>query len=330
MSTRRGAAIVAALLFVWCALPAELLAQSQGSKIDPGEAVRLRKDEADAKPYPQHRLVYSNLVALRFNPIGLENQLDLSYRYRLYDSAAPILRESYLGVAFTPSVSPAIVRLGATLEFRPLSILYFSAGYYGASYFGLFNFTQDYRSPRADHSDTALSDDDAISSLGQEAQLRGQLLLKFGPIVVRNDLNGYWGRFDLEDPGATVYYNPRLDLLMPNNGWGLVNDSDVLYLGDGGLVLGLRSTLSHAFYRDRDFLPGESTENPNTPHWRVGPLVAYQLYDDPNATWFNRPTILVIAQWWVDHRFRTGEDVSQAVPYFVAGLRFDHQLWSSP
>ncbi len=316
-------------------LPRPAWSQAQGSKIDPEDAVRARDAETPApnsdEPYPQHRLVYSNLIAGRVNPIGLENQIDLSYRYRLYNSAAPILRESYVGLSFTPSLSPAIVRLGATLEVRPLSILMFSAGYYASRFFGLFGFTQDFDSPSANFSDSAIraGDDrgEAFATGGREAQLRGQLLLKFGTLVVRNDMNAYWTKYNL--PGeSSLYYHIRLDLLMPNGGWGFVNDSDILHVSDSGLVLGVRASVSHAFYRDSDYLPGEAGNNPNSPTVRVGPMFAYRFWDRPGS-FFNRPTLLVIAQWWLDHRFRTGQDVSQALPYLVVGFSFTGDVWSS-
>ncbi|MEM6733819.1 MAG: hypothetical protein AAF658_19820, partial [Myxococcota bacterium] len=73
------------LVVVFCSTSA--FAQTSGSKLDPGEAARakelVKRTRSEDLPYPRHRLVLSNLTALRFNPIGLEDQVNLTYRYRL-------------------------------------------------------------------------------------------------------------------------------------------------------------------------------------------------------------------------------------------------------
>ena len=69
-------------------------------------------------------------------------------------------------------------------------------------------------------------------------------------------------------------------------------------------------------------------ENPNTPIVRTGPLLAYVFFDDPNTA-FNKPAILLILNWNIKHRFRTGRDVSAAVPYVVLGFKFEGTLWTA-
>ncbi|MEO0812573.1 MAG: hypothetical protein AAFY60_06895, partial [Myxococcota bacterium] len=156
----------------------DALAQTQGSKLDPGEAARARelvkRSGAEAEPYARHRLVFSNLTAFRWNPIGLEDQLNLSYRYRLWNDASPLFRESYLGVSFSPTFSPAIVRLGGNLELRPLTILLLSAGYYQSRFFGSFDFPQGFTSPGDNFSDSVLEAGEPFAASGQELQLRAQ------------------------------------------------------------------------------------------------------------------------------------------------------------
>ena len=55
-------------------------------------------------------------------------------------------------------------------------------------------------------------------------------------------------------------------------------------------------------------------------------MLAYTFFDDPDAT-FNRPTALLIANWWLAHRYRTGEENSAALPYIVLGFRFEGELY---
>jgi hypothetical protein len=104
----------------------------------------------------------------------------------------------------------------------------------------------------------------------------------------------------------------------------------VLYVSDFGLVAGLRHTKTDAWYQRSDVsddgepLPAAD----NGPMHRLGPFLAYTLFSDPGAA-FDRPTALIIVNWWLTHRYRTGEDVSQAIPYVVAGFTFYGDLWRS-
>ena len=60
---------------------------------------------------------------------------------------------------------------------------------------------------------------------------------------------------------------------------------------------------------------------------RTGPLFAWRFGKGGDTDRFNNPTLLVILNWWVKHRWRTGQDVTQALPYIVVGFKFDGELW---
>ena len=107
------------------------------------------------------------------------------------------------------------------------------------------------------------------------------------------------------------------------------NDADLLYLHDfkdwtgtfrgARLTIGARYTMVKPFYSRGDFAPTDFSARENNDHHRVGPLVAFTFFDHGFET-FNRPTALVLVNWYADHRFRTGQDVNGAIPYFVLGL----------
>ncbi len=285
--------------------------------------------QAQDKPlHAQHRVVYDNLVAARLNPLGLEDRLNLGYRYRLYDDAGLLWRDAYAGVAFTPTLNPAVARVGASLEVKPLAVLFMSVGYYFVGWLGSFQFLQSYDSPHAAHSDTAQDEaTDAnknYSTMGGELEIKVQVMGKVGPVVLRNTLNLFHSDMRLEN-GQRLYYNPRVDAMVPNRGWHLTNDTDLVWLFRFGLVAGLRASVVHSFFDPEHYRPGESTENPNTPIVRMGPILAYVFYDGPGSR-FNKPTVLLIANWHLSHRWRTGEDVSQGVPYLVLGFKCSGEL----
>jgi hypothetical protein len=286
---------------------------------------------AHPPPHARQRIIYENLFAVRLNPLGIEDQLYVGWRARLWDDPAPLYRDGYVGAGPSPTLNPAVARLGGTFEFRPLTVLGLQAGLYYVHWFGTFGHLQAFPSPSSPHSDSDIKDGEDAgrnrSVGGTEAQIRAQLVGKVGPIALRDDLSVYNMRLDLA-AGERVFYNTRIDAMVPNGGFALTNDTDLAWLSDFGLVVAVRGTLVHAFFRSDSYAPGEAEDNPNTPTFRLGPALAYTFYDRPGSG-FNKPTIVALAQWWLAHRFRTGEDTSQAAPYGVIAFRFEGELWSS-
>lgn len=281
-------------------------------------------DAAEPEPptLPKHRIVYEELLGLRVNPIGIEDQYLLAFRERLFKSDSLALRDNHFSVGLSPTLSPAISRFGGNVEIKPLSILALQAGFYQASYNGSFGTLQSFPSAASDYSDTQLSLRKKAGlhhpTMGFEVHLRGTALGKLGPVAFRSETNAYYTSQKLQQPD-TVYYSPRLDLIMPNRGWVLTSDEDVAYLSSFGLVAGARFSTSTPFVSG----PGDPGSN-----LRLGPLLAYTFFDHPHAS-FNKPTVLGICQWWLAHPYRTGQDVSQAIPYVVLALRFEGELWSA-
>lgn len=281
---------------------------------------------------PEQVITYRNLAVARLNPLGLINIGQATYRHRLYASESMAFRDNFFGVGLAPAVSPAFGRLGVVAELQPASFLQLWASYEFIRYFGTFDFLQSFRSPYANFSDTRLgelsalpSDDPAANyaASGTQFNVGATLQAKVGPVAVRNLFRLMRPDYDLRE-GDRLVYDILFDALAPNGGWYFNNDTELLWLFDFGLTAGLRWTVTHAFYRAEDYLAGEDPSNPNTMH-RLGPMFAYSFWKDRGGA-FDNPTALLIANWWLDHRFRTGEDVSQAFPYLVIGFSFTGDL----
>jgi hypothetical protein len=67
------------------------------------------------------------------------------------------------------------------------------------------------------------------------------------------------------------------------------------------------------------------------PQTRLGPLIAYTFYEDEGAL-VDRPTLFFLANWWLNHRFRTGLDTPQALPMIAVALQVqgDFIPWNRP
>ncbi len=281
---------------------------------------------------PKHRLVYKNLFAVRYNPLGLVNENAMGWAMRLYDKRGALFEPAYFGVKLHTFVSPAYTRFGPQVEFSPLAILNLSATYDFVGYFGTFNQMASFDTPAANYSDSQLeaNDEDGASypTYGSLVTLSALLQAKAGPIAIRDNLKGYYTDFKLRD-GGRVFYDQTLDIMVPDDGWSLTNDLDVLYLFKHGLKVGGRYTVTQAFYKDRHFQDGEPNTQPNGPTHRIGPALLYTIYDKPERR-FNKPTLILLTQWWARHRYRTGADVSGAVPAIVLGFLFEGDLLPHP
>jgi len=115
------------------------------------------------------------------------------------------------------------------------------------------------------------------------------------------------------------------DVLAPETGWLHTTDTDLLYVNGGPFTVGIRHTWLAVQYQEENFLNGESTDTENTPLHRLGPLFAYK-FNNRSMTRFNQPTVFVLANWWLQHRYRTGQEISQALPYVVIGFTFNGNL----
>lgn len=300
-------------------------------------------DTRKRKGLRRHRFVYKNLTALRYNPLGLLNEFQFGWRVQLVDKNTTLFKDSYFALKAHTFLNPAFGRVGPMLELQPLAILNLQAIYNAVGYFKTFDQLQSFQSPNAAYSDTDLDKRTSrrYPGMGHYVTLAALLQAKVGRVAVRDNLKFYYASFDLKrDPVTkrqdTVYYDQTLDILQPNKGWVATNDLDAIYLFDFGLKLGARYTLTHAFYEKGMYPVGEPTTNRNSPTHRLGPAI---LYSPPKwakkaakrtklsrKRWYN-PTAILLVQWWMQHRWRTGEDVSAGVPYIVLGFAFEGDFW---
>jgi len=272
-------------------------------------------------------LGYSNLLVGRVNPLGLKDDFTIHLRRKLFASDSIVLRDAYGGGSFLISAKPTAVQLGFGGEIQPLSILRLSASIEWVNQLTAFDNVLSFPSPRAEH------DDATRESLGKEGEnyatrglyitLGALLQVKLGPVAVRSDLKAAYVRVDLRG-SDTVFYEIEWDLLSPDRGWVMFNNTDVVFLADFGLLAGVRYSLAHAFYDDDTYRAGEPRKNVNTPIHKIGPVIGYTFKVEGER--FQKPTLLAIAGWYLEHRYRTGRDTSQAIPCVILAFSFSGTL----
>jgi hypothetical protein len=271
---------------------------------------------------PQHRVVHRNTFALRYNPLGLLYDGRFMYRLRLYQAESKVLRDNYVGIGVAPTFSPAFMRIGPYVEFNPLTVFGVWAMVQFVQYFGSFDLAQGFPGAQSDFSDKAIKANTAnrVATNGYEVTLGANLQAKVAMFIIRSQARLVFGHLKLKD-GERIYYDQFYDIGAPNQGWTFVNDLDVLYQGlENKLVAGARYTATAPLYDPaRHLEPGATGTSDNSMH-RVGPFVGYTFKIEDGAK-FNTPTVFILVQWWLKHRFRTGVDTSQALPLLGVGFQ---------
>jgi hypothetical protein len=277
------------------------------------------------QPIPQHRLIYRSVTGVRVNPLMLLQDVKLTYRHRLYQSERQAFADNFIGIGLSAAATPACAFEGIHFEFAPAAFITLTANADVWQWFGGFNYIQSW--PYAD--DNWGPNENARLALLPEGapgrnyptfgfSLTGGVILqgKVGPVVMRSHNRLFWVSLKLRD-GDTIFYDAISDLAAPNRGFTVSSDNDVA-VTMGRLIVGLRFGLNQAVYRPTDFSPG--AVDPNVPSIRLGPTAAWRFFAEPTHR-FN-PAVALTVAWFLSHRFRTGLDVSQALPQVTLSFSF--------
>ncbi|MCI0574080.1 MAG: hypothetical protein L0Y66_25375, partial [Myxococcaceae bacterium] len=251
-------------------------------------------------PIPNDRLVVSNLLVARVNPVGLESQLRAGYQHRLYASEATALRDNFVFVGMSPRLNPAGVKGGPTIELQPLSVLNLRATWDYVAYFGTFGTIQGFQGPSAAHSDASLLLGQAYATTGSRLTLEALLQAKLGPFALRARVAFERWSLGLRD-GERVFYEAGNDTLHPNNGWILNDDVDLLYVTEGPLIIGARYSSVLPFFGSEHVATPLEAQDGNG-HSRLGLLGVYLLPESGSPT-FSRPAIIANIAWYLGHRY---------------------------
>ncbi len=276
---------------------------------------------ASAQKTSPHALVWKDTSAFRYNPLGIVTAAELEYRLRMYNKTASLFR-NYVSLAATPILSPAYTRLGAKLEVVPLALLSLAVKYEFIQYFGGFDFLQSFPDQTADMSDAAIEANgeagENYSTSGTQLSFIGLLQAKAGPIAIRTRATLFNVDMDLNE-GDTVFYDPLLDNVLPASGWGITNELDLIYI-KRALFAGVRHTFTRAFL-------DEVANDTNQAQHRLGPLILYEIFKRPDKSALNSIKLLGLFQWYLSHRYRSGQETTAALPYIGVGAILEGRLF---
>lgn len=306
------------LLLPWAAA-AQPSAETAAPGAPASEAPTAPASDAHAAlpPIPDQRLYLTSLSLFRLNPLGLETQARFGFQHRLFDADSLALRDNFWYAGTFVRLNPASARTAAVVELQPVSLVNLRVTAEYLRFFGTVGYLQSAPDAGADFSDSSLKDaeEHAYGAGGLHVTFEPLIQAKVGPVAVRSRALIGWFDMDLRE-GDRVFYEATLDAPLADEGLVIANDLDVIYVTDFGLNAGVRYTAVLPRYSK-----SQNADDTDTSHHRAGLLAAYTFFDE-GYTSFNKPTVLAITSWYLKHRYRTGEDVSQAVPYVVLGFAF--------
>lgn len=258
----------------------------------------------------------------------------------LYRSDSDLFRDNYVFVGVNPRINPTSTRLGPAIEIQPLSVLNFRLNVEYVDYFGSLGTVQSFPSALSDFSSATMGRNEAqgknYGASGLRVSFTAFSQMKVGPVALRDGFTLEYLSIDLRGPDR-VFFEPAYDTVVPRHGKVITNDLDLFYLVDmprggffrhGWIAAGVRYTMLKPYFDSVDVRPGEDSATAANDMHRVGPLVAFTLFDDGPST-FHEPMIVAMAQWYAAHRNRTGRDVDQAIPYGVLAFIFQSDVWTS-
>jgi hypothetical protein len=260
---------------------------------------------AGAEP-PRRQMI--EVVGASVNILGVQNTLDISWRWRLSQSTNPLLSDAHLAVGVTNDLSPAFMRVGGFVAWAPLSVLAVRAGVEPVYYFGIVGSLIGFPTQDAvfDEDARRALRPDAVSELGVRFHVAPTLQFRLGRVVAAGTVE--FERWEVDGPDA-FFYEPRRDTLLASGGDSLWRTSSLVLLESGSAARKLQVGLHHELQRVRD-APANDMQ-------RLGPLVIWPLGD---RLWgLAEPTLLANAYFYLEDPYKRHEVGATVGIRFVLG-----------
>ena len=171
---------------------------------------------AHASAAPPKRAI-TNTLGAAVNPVGLQDQLEVGWRWGLSHSRNPFLSDAHLALGVTNTATPASERIGLWAEVSPLSVLDVKMGLEPVFYFGTFGHLVGFPSYDSDFGREArkVIKDRAVSRTGVRYHVSPTFKIRIGRVLARSGVELEWWR--VSGPGA-YFYEPARDTLLASDG----------------------------------------------------------------------------------------------------------------
>lgn len=250
-----------------------------------------------------------NTFGVMVNVVGIEDSLDLSWRWRLSASKNPLVSDAHFSAGVTNTLSPAYDRIGVWLELSPLSIVDLRVGIEPTFYFGLFNSLQDFPGYDAAFDEKTRKDTNHASyaGFGGRAYFAPTLKLQLGHLIGTSSAEVEWWKAAGDGP---YFYEPARDVLIESAGNRVLRTTSALLLevpGSGGkrLLIGPMHQLVEVSRARRNRVQ------------RVGLLGVWEL--GARRAGVGQPALIAQVAYYLDDRFKRHQLWALAAVRFTIG-----------
>lgn len=167
-------------------------------------------------------------LGFQLNPLGLRGEVEASWKWRLYHSTNPLLKDAHVAFGVANQTSPAYSEAQFWVEVSPLSILDVRAGANGVFYFGTFGNLMGFDGYGSDFSDDARKarKDEAVAGVGRRFYISPVLKFRAGRVSLRAAADVEWWK--MNDAPGEVVLEPIRGTLLDGRGDSLGNASTVV------------------------------------------------------------------------------------------------------
>ena len=212
-------------------------------------------DKAVSQTIPNSQWAFSNMLALRYNPLGLQDELFLGYKKKLYNKPESnlLFGKSYWWTGLVTRASPQFAMIGGFFKTSPIAILELQGSFSRVQALTEAAKMPDYYTAGTqDAVATTISSRAPTGNFitnGWQSSLQARLQAKVGHIAVR--VTNLFRNFNLNTDegliGDDLFYDQTLDLVTPLQSWVYQNDTDILYANaNKPWVLGARYTFARS------------------------------------------------------------------------------------
>jgi hypothetical protein len=257
------------------------------------------------------RRAITNTLGAAVNPVGVQDQLELGWRWGLTQSKNPFRSDAHLALGVTNTMTPAYERLDAWAEISPLSVLDVRVGVEPMYFFGTFGHLVGFPSYDSDFSRDAriAIKDQAVARTGVRYHASPTFKIKLGRFLARSGVDFEWWR--VSGPGA-YYYEPSRDTLLDSQGDALTAVStQVFYEAKSGAG----SRLLAGVFHDRVDVHAA----PQNRHQRLGPIAVWTL--GARRLGLRDPTLIAAVVRYVEDPSKDGTLAAFVAASFALGAR---------
>lgn len=187
----------------------------------PGAAMAQAPSGPTAGPAPTREVRLQ--LAGAVNNAGLQHAVEVSWRWPTGASSRPLRAGAHRAVGLVNVLTPSTNRLGAWVQWAPLSVASIRLGAEPTVYFGTFHSVQTFSGYDAPFDVDTRKARGGRAASGLRAYATPVLQVRVRAIAIRSSAELEWWRVGIAGP---VYYEPARDTLLAARGDTLVNMSN--------------------------------------------------------------------------------------------------------